>query len=142
MLDSGVLGRLCAPEPDLAVETWALGLMQRGRLVMVPEICDYEIRREMIRIRSVGLARLDELATIFEYLPLTTPAMREAAQLWARLRAEGRPTASDHSMDADCVLAGQALVASRLEGRPVVVATTNVGHLSRMTEARAWREVV
>jgi hypothetical protein len=38
-------------------------------------------------------------------------------------------------------LAAQALVYSEAEQRPVVVATSNVGHLSRMVEARVWQEI-
>lgn len=141
VLDSGVLGGFCAPEVDRELDTWMTGLLHRGRRVVVPEICDYEIRREMIRNRSKTILSLDELETLYDYLPITTAAIRRASELWARLRLEGKPTASDASLDADCVLAAQALVFSEAEQRSVVVATTNVGHLSRMVEARVWREI-
>ena len=141
VLDSGVLGRLCAPVVDRDLETWAVGLLQRGRRVLIPEVCDYEIRRELIRNRSRTIVQLDELARTFDYLPITTPAIRRAAELWAQLRDAAKPTAPDAALDADCVLAGQALEAGELENRGVVVATSNVGHLSRMVDARVWQEI-
>jgi hypothetical protein len=56
----------------------------RGRRVIVPEIADYEVRRELLRANRVsGLARLDGLARLLEYLPLTTAAMRQAVVFWA-----------------------------------------------------------
>lgn len=109
--------------------------------MLIPEVCDYEIRRELIRNRSATIAQLDALAQTFDYLPITTPAIRRAAELWAVLRQNGLQTAADAALDGDCVLAGQALVASELEHRSVVVATSNVGHLSRMVDARIWQEV-
>ncbi len=141
VLDSGVLGRLCAPAVDRELDTWMTGLLHRGRRVVVPEVCDYELRREMIRNRSKTIALLDDLERDIDYLPITTAAMRRASELWAGLRLDGRPTASDASLDADCVLAAQALVYSEAEQRPVVIATSNVGHLSRMVEARVWGEI-
>lgn len=141
VLDSGVLGRLCAPVVDRELESWVVGLLQRGRKVLIPEVCDYEIRRELIRNRSSTLVQLDELAKTFDYLPITTPAMRRASELWAQLRNDGKPTAPDAALDADCVLAGQALIAGEVENRSVVVATSNVGHLSRMVDALVWQEI-
>jgi predicted nucleic acid-binding protein len=102
VLDSGVLGRLCAPVVERELEIWVVGLLQRGRKVLIPEVCDYEIRRELIRNRSATIAQLDGLAKTFEYLPITTPAIRRASELWAILRQTGVPTAPDASLDADC----------------------------------------
>jgi predicted nucleic acid-binding protein len=70
------------------------------------------------------VARLDALATAAEYLPITTVAMRLAAELWAQARQQGQPTAGDNTIDADMILAAQALTL----GTPdVVIATTNIG---------------
>lgn len=84
VLDSGVLGRLCAPVVDRELEIWVVGLLQRGRKVLIPEICDYEIRRELIRNRSASLVQLDQLAKEFDYLPITTPAIRRFVGAAAR----------------------------------------------------------
>ena len=54
--------------------------MGHGSRVLVPEIADYEVRRELRRANKArGLARLDALAALLEYLRLTTTAMRQAA---------------------------------------------------------------
>jgi predicted nucleic acid-binding protein len=105
----------------------------------VPEIADYEVRRELLRAEKFqGLARLDALATRLEYLPLTTAAMRQAALFWAKARQQGQPTASDEALDGDVILAAQAITL----GEPdVVIATTNVGHLSRFAPAAVWQSV-
>jgi predicted nucleic acid-binding protein len=104
---------------------WSRG----GRRVILPEIDDYEVRRELLRAnRDRGLARLDEFAGLLEYLPLTTAAMRRAALFWAQARQQGRPTAADRALDGDVILAAQA---ATLGVSDTVVATTNVGHLSR-----------
>ena len=52
--------------------------------MVVPEIADYEVRREFIRARrTAGIARLDALISQLEYLAITTAAMRRAAEIWA-----------------------------------------------------------
>jgi len=49
-------------------------LAQGARLVL-PEIGDYKVRRELVRINvSASIARLDGLTLTLEYLPLTTAA--------------------------------------------------------------------
>jgi len=97
--------------------------------VYIPEIADYEIRRKLLHLELTGrsstaLNRLNELAVVFKYLPLSTATFRKAAQLWANARAKGRSTAHPHSLDADVILAAQAF---EIDG---CVLTTNEQHLS------------
>jgi predicted nucleic acid-binding protein len=107
--------------------------------VIVPEIADYELRRELLRAKKEkGLARLDALASRLEYLPLTTAAMRHAATLWAQARQQGLPTADDKALDGDVILAAQLI---SLGVSDVVIATTNVGHLSRFAPAALWPDI-
>lgn len=109
----------------------------------MPEIADYEQRRELLRSgRRRSVERMDELAAMIGYLPITTTVMRRAARLWAQARNEGRPTASPESLDADVILAAQALVLEEESGEAVVVATTNPNHLSRYVAAEDWRDIV
>jgi len=120
---------------------WLVHIMEQGHIVVIPEIVDYELRRELIRADKVeGLKRLDALVDALLYLPLTTPTMRRAAQLWAQARNEGRPTAPKEALDADVILAAQALSLTSA-GEPVAVATTNVGHLARFVDARSWHDI-
>lgn len=110
--------------------------------MLVPEISDYEIRRELLRADRIrGLSRLDRLAEDLGYLPLTTEALRLAARFWADARNQGQPTASDESLDADVILAAQAATLQGDTDDGVVVATTNPRHLSRFVDARLWQDI-
>jgi hypothetical protein len=73
-----------------------------------------------------------------EYLPITTAAMRQAALFWAQARQQGQPTAGDKTIDGDMILVAQAVT---LGVSDVVIATTNVGHLSRFVQADLWRNI-
>jgi predicted nucleic acid-binding protein len=111
----------------------------RGARIILPEIADYEIRRELWRANKVrGLERLDALGDLLEYLPLTTAAMRQAARFWARARQQGQPTAGDKTIDGDMILAGQA---ATVDADHLVIATTNVGHLARFAPADLWQNI-
>ena len=57
-----------------------------------------------------------------------------AAKLWAQLRASGQQTASNDALDGDVILGAQAILRSQKRGShgPVVVATANLKHLSRI----------
>ena len=108
-------------------------------MVVVPEIADYEIRRELIRARRArGIDRLDALIRQTSYLAIATLAMRRAASLWASARQAGRPTASDPALDVDVILAAQA---DTIDEDDVVVATTNAQHLSRYVTAAHWLDI-
>lgn len=139
LLDSAPLGLLSAPprRPDVqACRRWLTRLIAAGVRMVVPEIIDYELRRELLRARKTSsVARLDALAQTAEYLPITTAAMRRAAELWAQARQQGRPTAGDKTIDADMILAAQALT---LGVADVVIATTNIRHLSPFVPAELW----
>lgn len=74
-----------------------------------------------------------------ELLPVTTAAMRLAAELWARARQQGQPTAADNTIDCDVILAAQALTLGSPE---IVIATTNIGHLSRFVPAELWQKIL
>ena len=141
VLDSTPLGILCHPRNPphvLACRQWIAGLLAAGRRVIVPELADYEIRRELIRLGgTVALANLDSYGNQLEYLPITTAAMRLAAELWARARSTGLPTAPDPALDGDVILAAQALSLNT----PVVVATGNPGHLARFVSAELWSKI-
>ena len=68
--------------------------------------------------------------------------MLEAANLWAEARIQGIPTADDKSLDADIIICAQyKLLKQEYPGRYIVIATTNVKHLNRFTEAQKWQEI-
>jgi len=57
------------------------------------------------------------------------------------VRREGKPTAPDLALDGDAILAGQAAALSTGGEDEVVIATTNVDHLSRFVTAKLWQEI-
>lgn len=145
LLDAGPLGLVTNPRAtheSLRCKQWLVDLLSRGAQILVPEIADYEVRRELIRAgRTRGITHLDQLKATAGYLPITTDTMLLAAELWAQARRQGQPTAPDLALDADVILAAQARLLAQREQDPVVVATTNVGHLARFVSARLWREI-
>ena len=115
--------------------------MLRGVAVYVPEIADYELRRELLRMGSAAsIRRLEDLKTRLHYAPITTDAMRKAAEFWAAARNAGRPTSDGKALDADAILAAQSTLVAGL-GDQIIVATTNVGHLSLFVNACTWRGI-
>jgi len=123
----------------LACSQWVRAMLAAGNRIFVPEIADYEVRRELIRVNKLaGIAQLDQLARVTGYLPLTSAAMRQAAVFWAHARQQGRPTAGDKTIDCDVILAAQAATTNL---RGVIIATTNVGHLSQFVPAELWQNI-
>lgn len=121
---------------------WLRSLTAQRTRVILPEIADYEVRRELIRAnKSAGLRRLDSLKATVEYLPIVTDAMLLAAEFWATARQRGRPSAPDDRLDADVILAAQAVTFAVGSDDQVVVATTNVRHLSLFVDAGHWRNI-
>jgi hypothetical protein len=111
--------------------------------VLVPAIAYFEVYRELERAgNESGIARLNAFCeeASGRYLLLTDSALRLAAKLWAQARNAGIPTADPKELDVDVILAAQALDLG-LNGAGVVIATTNVGHLSRFVPAELWANI-
>ncbi|HMB03938.1 MAG TPA: PIN domain-containing protein [Isosphaeraceae bacterium] len=144
VLDSGPLGLACQGpnKPEVRTITrWRIRAWANGALLVIPEIADYEVRRELLRAGAMaGVRRLDALRDELAYAPITTEAMRKAAELWAGARRRGVPTASDDRLDADAIVAAQALLYVG-HGDDLTVATDNVRHLSRFLDAQPWEAI-
>ncbi|MGO8818379.1 MAG: type II toxin-antitoxin system VapC family toxin [Terriglobia bacterium] len=133
VLDTGPLGKISHPRPNREIVYWLEGLLRQGVTVYIPEIADYEVRRKLIRAGlHESMRRLDGLKTVLNFLPINTEVMMRAAELWAWARNRGIPTADPKALDADVILAAQALQI------PALVATENVDHLSLFVEAKDW----
>jgi len=143
-LDSGPLGLIVNPGGSSIAGTcnhWLRTLVLQGVQVKLPEITDYEIRRELIRLnKTSSIRRLDELKTYIDYAPITTQTMLLASEFWAQVRKQGKPTADNKALDVDVILAAQATLLSNV-GYEVVIATTNVSHLSRLATAKEWQNI-
>ncbi|MGD8859483.1 MAG: PIN domain-containing protein [Myxococcales bacterium] len=132
LLDTGILGRVCHPSKYQEVRDW-LAVSVADHDLLISEVADYELRRELIRIGATrSLARLDELERELRYVPVTTATWRSAAKLWAWARRTGKATASGDALDGDVLIAAQA------RAEDAVVVTTNPRHFEQFVEARRW----
>lgn len=143
LLDTGILAPLCHPSDAQSkpLSKWLADALRQNAEVIVPEICDYELRRKLLHLIRKGqstqksLNRLDQLGKLLNYLPLDTDTMLRAASLWADARSRGRPTARDHSLDGDVILAAQAL------GVGGIIITNNRKHLDQFVSAKSIDEL-
>ncbi len=140
LLDAGPLGILTNPKAtpiNLECGQWMKELLLKNYRVILPEIADYEVRRELIRAKRLeGIQRLDDWKSRLEYQPLTTATMLKAAEFWAEARQTGKPTASPEALDGDVILAAQASLIAESQGD-----RTNVGHLERFVNAKYWQAI-
>ncbi len=119
-----------------AIAKWLRAHLAAGAVIFIPEISDYEVRRELLRARKLrSVLRLNELRATLTYLPLNTPTMERAAEMWAEARQRGQATADPKEIDADVILAAQA------EAVGAIIATNNVGHLARFVAAQHWQNI-
>lgn len=149
VLDTTPLGLLSqkagVAEAD-ACKAWYVSLLQVGCRFFVPEIADYELRREFLRTgKTAAIARLDTVSASDpdRYLPLSTPDVRLAARLWAQARNRGVVTAPPDALNSDVLIAAQALrlVPADFGLSGMVVATANPSHLSALTTAALWSTI-
>ena len=145
LLDSSPLGLLSSPIRSvevIAISDWMTDCLAAGHKLYVPEVIDYELRRELLRAgKHRGIGKLDGLKTALRYLPITTTAMLHAAHLWALARQTGLPTGDPKKLDVDVILAAQALTLS-VPPSDIIVATSNVAHLSRFVTADLWTKII
>jgi predicted nucleic acid-binding protein len=146
LLDTNILGYITDPISSSTIvkecQQWFRRLLKLGEIFILPEISDYELRRELIRgNKEKALARLDDLKSIILYLPLDTEAMVLASQLWAEARNKGKPFTHDRALDGDVILAAQAKSKNLSSHSDVIVVTNNKKHLSCFVDAREWQEI-
>jgi predicted nucleic acid-binding protein len=143
-IDSGPLGFALTPmvnEEHLRCSQWLEALILKGEQLAIAEIVDYECRRGWLRTDNhSALANLDKAKAALLYVPITTAAMIRAAEFWAAARKGGFAATTDQRLDADVILAAQAMTFAG-EGTEVVVATMNVRHLTPFVTAYRWDQV-
>src|SRR3569833_3698981 len=135
---STVTKRAGVPDAD-ACRQWMVDCQRGGHQLVAPAMAYYEVARELHRAGNAsGIQRLDAFCSVpGRYLPLTDAALRRAARLWAQVRNAGVPTADPKELDCDVLIAAQALDLG-IPASDLVVATMNVGHLSRFVRADLW----
>jgi hypothetical protein len=149
-IDSGVLGILANPNKTNEVndcQEWLFRLLSQGIYVCSSEICDFEVRRSLIlesqkKPNLNSIENLDQLREIISFLPVTSELLRKASTLWASARSKGIPTADNKSLDIDIIICSHwQELQEEFPARYIVIATTNVKHLSRFAEANSWRNI-
>lgn len=141
LLDAGPLGLISHPRNNPEIKEWLQRFIRAGVTIAIPEIADYEVRRELLRAhKPTSIKRLDTLKLSLVYLPITTDVMLQAAEFWAQMRRQGQPTAIDAALDGDVILAAQA--AARIaQGDDAIIATTNARYLERLVLAKRWQDI-
>lgn len=140
-LDSGPLGDLINPNnppPTQAIRVWMRNHLSNGDEFLLPEIADYEVRRnEILEVligpfgpsqSSAAINLLDQLKASITYLPLSTESMLQAAHLWADQRKGHGPGHASRSpkLDGDVILTAQCMEESRTRNEPIIIATMNL----------------
>jgi predicted nucleic acid-binding protein len=89
------VGEICHPRKYDDVRVW-FARAAAAHEMLLSEVADYELRRELLRIDSRrSLDRLDELTREIRYIPVTTATWRRAARLRTLQRKAGRVTAAE-----------------------------------------------
>ncbi len=141
LLDSYPLGALSQPTPDVSIVTWAAACQTAGHEIYIPEVIDYEVRRELLRAKkNTGVSNLDVLKATLRFLPINSAAMLLAADLWSQSRQSGLATGDPKKLAIDVILAAQALTLG-VPASDLIVAPSNVGHLSRFVPADLWSSI-
>ena len=145
-LDAGPLGLVTNPKktPDtIAAAQWVFDMEAAGHRFVVPAIANYKVRRELVRSgKTPGIARLHVFnrAEPDRFLSVTDSALLLGADLWARARNAGTATADPKELDADVLIAAQALDTG-LPISDIIIATVNVGHLALFAPADLWTNI-
>ena len=136
--------RASPPTPADKCQQWVKDCLLAGHRIYVPAIVYYETLRELERLQAAAqIERLRQFCFVEpeRFLVLQTAHLELAAQLWARARQSGQPTADAQALDGDVILAAQA-ISLALPADNYVVATTNVSHLIRFVPAADWQTIV
>lgn len=137
LLDASPLSAISHPQASLEIVAWFFSHLRQGNQIIVSDLADYEVRRELIRAgKAHGIRRLDAFQRTLSVCPVSSTVLRRAAEMWALARSRGRPTAHPQSLDADVIIAAQA------EQLGAVLATSNARHFVDFVDAREWREIV
>ncbi len=146
-IDTGVLGLLSSPnkrEEVINSQEWLYYLLSRGVNVVSSDICDYEVRRGTFltikeKLKQQSQEKLEALHDLINFLPVSSIILKQSAELWAKTRQLGLPTAEVENIDIDVIIGATCqLLEEEYPGQRLIVATTNVKHLSRFVEAQNW----
>lgn len=147
ILDTNILGYLTNPNsssPEISqCQDWLYRMLSKGKSIYSSDICDYELRRELLRIDGIESVReLDELRGLITFCPIDIDDLRRAAELWSDSRNRGQPNKDQQNIDVDCILAAQCLnLRAEFPGRRVVLATTNIRDFAMVPDCELWQDI-
>lgn len=157
-LDTNILGLVAKPnksfddssDESYQVQQWFYGLLSKGIRVVTSTLCEYEFRRGLLKPLNKameiapGIIELDNLAAsgVLEFIDVSREDSILAAQMWVDAQAEGRPTSDKKKIDIDVIISAQCLILRQENpGQKVIMATTNIKHISRYCEAANWQDI-
>jgi predicted nucleic acid-binding protein len=154
LLDSNILGLICNDNNSFnearECQRWFYSLLARGGRLITSDISHYEVMRGLISSsikmsKDVpGIKSLESLKTdgLLEFLPVSTESFDLAAKLWAKASTSGQTTRDEKDIDFDIIISAQyQILCNEHPGQQVIVATTNLKHLSIFCEAANWQDI-
>jgi predicted nucleic acid-binding protein len=130
-LDAGPLSLITNPKSTsetVSAAQWVIAMRTAGHRFVVPAIADYEVRRERIgagKLRSVIKLDTFNAASPDRFLSVTDSALILAAQFWAQSRNAGATIADPKELNADVLIAAQA-IHTGIARDSFVIATSNL----------------
>lgn len=153
-IDTNILGLISNENTSFdeaqQCKKWFSVLLIRSVRVVTSDLCNYEEMRGLLSSSILkkevapGIKSLESLKAdgFLEFLPVSTEALDLAAKLWARASTSGQTTRDEKDIDIDIIISAQyQLLKDEFPGQQVIVATTNLKHLSIFCEAAHWRDI-
>lgn len=140
LLDTEVLGKICHKnlERDLVK---VLQYLEREKIgLRVPEICDYELRRNLLLENlAKSIRRLNKFRKTDRLFFFDTNTMIIAAEIWSVIRKQGNPTENKDSLDGDVILAAQAYQLKAYY-EEIIILTTNAKDIAKFNylDLKTW----
>lgn len=146
LLDTGVLGKICHKKiSDNVIKV--LNYLQQQKIgLRVPEICDYELRRNLLLENlDKSIRKLNKFRRTARLLFFDTNTMIIASEIWADIRKQGNPTENKDSLDGDVILAAQAYQLKAYYAE-VIILTTNPKDIAKFNylgiKTWDWKQAV
>lgn len=150
LIDTGIVGLLTQPNStneSTQILDWMYNSLAKSVRVLASDICDYEIRRGLIKARldgrcSDGIEKLDQLREVIEFLPITNRALAHACVYWADAAKKSQLNAPKHDINFDLILCGTWKVLTEdYPGQDIVIATKNLRDFLRFANADLWQNI-
>ena len=82
LLDASPLAAISHPQASLEIVSWFFSHLRQGNQIIVSELADYEVRRELIRAgKTQGIRRLDAFQRTLSMCPVSSSVLRRAAEV-------------------------------------------------------------